>query len=212
MTDSKDTAARFQNRLAKLIDANHGSDAVTEAVKAVAGNTVSIQSLYLDILSPLLIETGTSWQEGTTKVWQEHLRSALIRSIIESLALEVARRAPVPDPKRIVVLACPPEEQHDLWLRMLADLFRLDGWEAYFLGADTPADEIIDAARSLNATTIVINAATHFNRLRMRSMLEEMRKALPDTKIWITGSAFRFEQKGWPENEMLDPERFRPKG
>lgn len=212
MTDSRDTAARFRNSLAKLIDANHGSDAVKVAIEAVADNTVSIQSLYLDILSPLLIETGASWQEGKTKVWQEHLRSALIRGIIESLALEVASRAPAPGASHIVVLACPPEEQHDIGLRMLSDLFRLDGWDAFFLGADTPIEEMVDAVVSLKAKALVVSAATHFNRLQLKSMIETIKRSLPEVTLWVTGSAFRFEQEGWPGGELLDPERFRPKG
>jgi methanogenic corrinoid protein MtbC1 len=202
--DSAEIIRMIRNYLAR----GDEKSARLELAALLKSGDADLPTLYLDLLSPLLRGVGDSWFRGGVSVWQEHLISAQVRGLIESLSPYIAAGAHPLNGKN-VVLACPPEEQHDLGLRMIADLYRLYGWNAFFLGADTPVDEIGDAAQALEADLLILSAATHFHRLRLRDVVDSLRTRLPGLAIKVTGPAFAAGRDGWAEADVLDPDMLR---
>ncbi len=178
--------------------------AVETALAAVANGVVGVVQLYTQVLGPLLVDTGTAWQAGTERVWEEHYASATIRTIVEALYPEVMRQAAaVPRRDTRVLLASPPRELHDLGLRMLADRFELAGYSVTFLGANTPLGEIAAAAQSTSADLVVLSISTLYERVELREFLEELRKRVPDCDIRVGGPAFT-RDADWPAVDLLD--------
>jgi len=152
-----------------------------------------------------MTETGTRWQEGHTRIWEEHFTTNSVRNLVDALVPDVlAAAASVSPAGRRVLMACPPGEQHDLGLRMLADRFRLAGWDVYYLGTDTPVNEIVDAVRTLGVDMLVLSASTHFNRTLLRDVAAQLRAALPNVRLMVGGPAFTLDRH-WPAAEILDP-------
>jgi len=197
-----EAASTLHRTLLEWIAARDRSAAVTDALAAVRTGAVTIPELY-DTLCALLVEVGASWQAGETEVWEEHYATATVRTIVEACEPLVAERTATPV-GRAVVLATPPEEYHDLGLRMTADRFRLVGWTVHFLGANVPAEELIAATRELGVHAIVLSASTHFHRIGLRSYVDEIVTALPDVRIWVGGAAFAVEHDGWPTDMVLN--------
>jgi methanogenic corrinoid protein MtbC1 len=196
-------AAALREELERHLTAHDRPAGVAAAVDAVTQRLLSVDALYTQVLAPLLVETGAAWQQGRTQVWEEHFATSMVRTIVESLYLEVAREATqLPRLGKVAVLACPPEEAHDLGLRMLTDRLNLHGWDAYFLGADTPVDQIVSAARSLDADLVALSAATHYNRMLLRDVIEQLKTALPGVRIGVGGPAFATD-RSWPADELL---------
>jgi MerR family transcriptional regulator, light-induced transcriptional regulator len=179
--------------------------AVRAAVEAVTSGDVEIPALYSDVLVRILADTGAAWQTGRAAIWEEHLASATVRTIVEILYPGVLKvKAAVEPAGRTVLLACPPEEGHDLGLRMVSDRFDMAGWTTYFLGPDTPVSEIADAARRLGADAIVMSSSTHFHRLAVRHAVDALKRELPGTDIWVGGPAFVGAATGWLPEEIVD--------
>ena len=198
------SASELRDRLDLALASRDRAAAVTTALEAVDTSRITVPELYTAVLVPLLVDTGAAWQAGTTRVWQEHFASAIVRTIVEALYPEVARlAAAAPRRGERVLLANPPQEQHDLGLRMLADRFELAGYDVIYLGTDTPASEIIDAARTVDATLVVLSASTHFNRVQLRSFVAHVREGLPGVRIAVGGPAFALD-RDWPASELLD--------
>lgn len=183
--------------------ASHDRAAFTRAALQSVDDGLEIEDLYQLVLTPLLVDLGERWSEGATRVWEEHFASSCVRTVVEALHLKVAEKAGGnTEPKSSVLLACPPGEQHDLGMRMLADRMQLAGWNAYFLGADTPVEEIIAAAQILGVDLIALSAATHYNRLLLRTVIDRLKDALPGVRIGIGGPAFVGDTE-WPTDEIL---------
>lgn len=200
-----DFAAALRSELDAALVAHDRARAVNIALDAVRSGRIGLDALYPDVLTTLLVDTGLSWQTGTTRVWEEHFASSVIRTIIESLSIDVARAAAeVPSQDRTALLACPTGEQHDLGLRMLADRLTLRGWNAYFLGADTPAAEVIAAAKSLGADLVALSAATHYNLVLLRSFVNEVKAGLPGVRVGVGGPAFACNHR-WDAEDLLLP-------
>jgi methanogenic corrinoid protein MtbC1 len=186
--------------------ADHDKEtAVRTAVEAVSSGRVSIPVLYRDVLTRILADTGEAWHQGKVAIWEEHLASSTVRTVVEILYPGVLKaKATVASTGRAVLLACPPEEGHDLGLRMVSDRFDMAGWATYFLGPDTPVNEIAAAAGALGVDAVVMSSSTHFHRLTVRHAVDELKRALPDTDIWVGGPAFIGAATGWLPEEIVD--------
>ena len=196
------------------IGARDREGAITAALEAVRAGRIGIADLYTQVLSPLMLIIGERWQSGSAHVWEEHYTTQIVRSIVDSLTPDViaAQREAAEAATRHagqaagrVLMACPPGEQHDLGMRMLADRFRLAGWDVFYLGTDTPVDEIIDAAQRLEIDLVVLSASTHFNRVLLRDVASRIRTALPHARLAVGGPAFALDRH-WPTAELLDPQ------
>lgn len=204
MTDSWNQG-ETRTALDAALAAHDRAGAVRVASEAVRVGGVGIDDLYVRVLVPTLVETGGAWRRGEMAVWQEHLTTSIVRTVIESLAVDVADAAArVAANGRTALLACPTGEQYDLGLRMLADRLALRGWRTHFLGADTPASEVVAAARELGADTVVLSAATAYNLVLLRAFVDEVRAALPDVRVGVGGPALQCDHR-WPAADLLTP-------
>ncbi len=198
-----DAAEALRSTLVRHIEGRERSAAVNAAIAAVENGGVAIDELY-DLIASMLAEVGASWRAGDVRVWEEHFVSAVARTIVEACHALVAARSGPPS-GLTVILAAPPEEYHDLGLRMLADRFALAGWTAHLLGANLPVAELIAAVDGLGADAVVLSASTHFHRVALASYVEALHTARPDVRVWVGGPAFSLEHDGWPDDTVLDP-------
>jgi methanogenic corrinoid protein MtbC1 len=193
------------DRVGEALADHDKPNAVRAAVEAVTSGAISIPALYREVLSPLLAQAGASWQHGTMAIWEEHLASATVRTVVEILYPGVLKvKAAATPVGRTVLLACPPEEGHDLGLRMVADRFDMAGWTTHYLGPDTPVAEIADAALRLGVDAIVMSSSTHYHRLAVRHAVDELKAAAPNIDIWVGGPAFTGAATGWLPREIAD--------
>ncbi len=199
------TVAALRSRLAELLAAHDRPAAVRLAVEAVTSRTIDIPALYREVLIPVLVAAGAGWQHGRLAVWEEHLATSVVRTIVEILYPGVLKaKAAVAPVGRSVLLACPPEEGHDLGLRMLSDRFDIGGWTTHYLGADTPIEEIADAAARLGVDTVVLSSSTHFHRVALRGWVDLLKERLPHVDVWVGGAAFAHDTQGWSADEVID--------
>ena len=68
--------------------------------------------------------------------------------------------APLPTRPGRLLAACPPGEDHDLALLMLAFILRWQGWEVIFLGADVPLDRLDSTLRVISPSLVISAAQT----------------------------------------------------
>jgi methanogenic corrinoid protein MtbC1 len=184
-------------RLQALLAAHEREAAVTEVLRAVEAG-LEIEPLYDDVLLPVLRGLGAGWQTGQTAVWEEHLATQALRSAVEALYPRVlARKAGVVPVPVTVAFFCPPDESHDLGLRMLADRFDLHGFRTVYVGASTPVDDMVACARAVRADVVCLSASTHFHRASLRHAVAALQAALPSMRILVGGAAFVHDCTGW---------------
>jgi methanogenic corrinoid protein MtbC1 len=205
MTDEPAAVQAVHDAVAAALANHDRPTAVRTAVEAVSSGALTIPALYRDVLTRVLVDTGEAWHAGTTAIWEEHMASAAVRTVVEILYPGVLKaKGAVPPAGRSVLLACPPEEGHDLGLRMVADRFDMAGWTTFYLGPDTPVEEIAAAARRLDVDAVVMSSSTHFHRVAVRHAVDVLKKELPGVDIWVGGPAFIGAAAGWLPGEIVD--------
>jgi DNA-binding transcriptional MerR regulator len=139
------------------------------------------RDLVFMVMVPLLQEIGRRWAAGKLRPSQEHLVSAIVRSVLGGLLRATSRPQAIPK----IVCATPSGERHELGLLCAAVLIASAGWGVVYLGADVPAADILHAATVTGARVVLLSAtspgAVARNELRKLS-------ALPaGTELWIGG-------------------------
>ncbi len=207
--DAKDGSAALRESLDRLLATHDRPGAVMAALDAVDAGRIDIPQLYTEVLTPLMVSVGGRWQSGDVRVWEEHLYSAAVRDVVDALYPRVlAAKAALQPADRAVLLACPHGEGHDLGLRMLSDLFDLAGWTTYLLGPDVPNAEIVDAARTLAVDLVLLTSATHFHRVRIRHVLDELRDSLQGVRLVVAGPAWAADTAGLRDDEVFHAAEF----
>jgi methanogenic corrinoid protein MtbC1 len=177
---------------------NHDREGAVRLLLAAVDDGLTIEALYTGVLEPFLESVGRGWQEGRTAVWEEHLIVAAVRTAIEALYPRVLERKAAVEPLPLTVaFFCPPEETHDVGLRMLADRFDLRGFRTVWVGAMTPVDQMIECVRAVGAGVVCLSASTHYQRAALRKVVERLRGELPETRIVVGGPAFAYSDTGW---------------
>lgn len=154
--------------------------------------TISIDQLYLDVLTPALNRLVFPEEQQDDMIWREHLQSAIIRSIIESAYPYVLseRKARGINKDKSVVVFCPEEEQHELGARMAADFFTIAGYQTTYLGARTPIKTLLNGLGSLKPDIVVISVTNSFNLFAAKRTVEQIRNHMEKSlKIYAGGNA-----------------------
>jgi MerR family transcriptional regulator, light-induced transcriptional regulator len=116
--------------------------------------TLSVEAALRDVLLPVMGEVGRGWDEDESVIAREHFATNLVRGRLVALArgwdLGVGRRA---------LLACAPEERHDIGLVAFGLALRARGWRITFLGADTPLGTLAGAAALTRPDLVVVSAS-----------------------------------------------------
>jgi len=150
-------------------------------------NTLGSLRFMERILSPYLLEVGEMWSRGELSVGQEHYASNRVTQFLMSHWLELAKLSNGP----IALCATLPAEPHVIGLHMAATTLALRGWSIRFLGADTPVEDIAQAAVAGVKVVVVGVSASAYGDNVVRH-LRELRNTLPvDVPIWIGGAPFR---------------------
>jgi DNA-binding transcriptional MerR regulator len=141
-----------------------------------------LESVFAEVIEPLLREVGKRWQAGELDVAQEHLVSEAVRARLGHLVGDSGGGV-----RGAAVLACAPNERHELGLMMLAIALRNDGWQVAYVGADTPLDDALALARRLSASLLGISLAQKDRVAELQAALAE--SELPDGVALVVGGA-----------------------
>ena len=148
-----------------------------------------------DVVLPYLRGLGDRWARGSVTVAQEHFASAFI----EAWMLGMGRRWGQKGAHR-ALLACVPGERHTLGL-LAAGLALHDlDWRVTYLGADTPAHAVTEAAAAREPDAIVLACAVPSHWAAARA---DVKEALARQPVWLGGAALREDHSQWTASRTL---------
>lgn len=180
--------ACYQRYLEALLAGNrHRCD---EILQDQLQQGTALKTVYLELMQRAMYEVGTLWERNLVSVATEHLASAttevLLTRVYPKLFLQ-------PHKDHRAVIACVPQEQHQIGARMVADFFELHGWHGFFLGANTPTAGLIHLIRERDPDVVGLSMSILFNRPQLEGMLEALGREFPMLDLFLGGRAFQGE-------------------
>lgn len=177
-----------------LLEAENKQKAVQYALDLLDSGKMDVQTLYTEILAPALNKMECRLTDRSICIWKEHVRTAIVRTIVECCYPYVVKERDKigPAQNKTVVVLCPPEEYHDLGARMVADFFTLYGWDAVFVGSNTPYEDFYNAAKLIRPDIIAISITNYYTLVAARKIIGELKSLLgASVKIIVGGYAVR---------------------
>jgi methanogenic corrinoid protein MtbC1 len=149
----------------------------------------SIRDVYLHVFQPSQYEIGRLWQMNRITVAQEHYCTAATQLIMSQLYPRIFRSERI---GRRLVATCVGDELHELGVRMVADFFEMEGWDTYYLGANTPTDSILQAIGERRADILAVSATMAFHVGAVADLIARVRteKAAQGVPILVGGYPF----------------------
>lgn len=158
------------------------------------------EEVLLSVVQPTMIEVGELWIRGEINVATEHYCTEFVRRKLSGLINLYEG-----DPARgRILVACAPEEQHDLGA-MFASLFMVRrGWQVIYLGPQVPLADLLDAARALSPDLICLSATLPDTATQLIDVARSVLKEHPNLAVGYGGRVFNL----YPELRRAMPGEF----
>jgi MerR family transcriptional regulator, light-induced transcriptional regulator len=146
---------------------------------------VAIESLYARVIAPAMGRIGCLWEQGAITIADEHLATAITHRVMASAYGSSFGRA-LSRPGRIL-LAVVEGQRHALGLRMAADVLELGGYEVDYLGADVPADALVEAVESRRPDLVGLSSTLDPEPPALLTAVSRLRAGFPGLPILVGG-------------------------
>lgn len=155
-----------------------------------------IASLYNNIFKVTQQEIGLLWQNNVITVAHEHYCTAATQSIMATLYPYIFTS----EKKERKMVACSVSgDLHEMGIRILCDLFEIDGWDTYYMGANMPEADIINALIDQKPQLLAISVTMPFHIAKVQSLIKKIRDNISfnHVKIMVGGYPFTLVQDLW---------------
>jgi methanogenic corrinoid protein MtbC1 len=163
---------------------------------------INIVALYEDVLTPALREEINHSTGRPISIWEEHVRSSIVRTAVECCYRYVAKervdRAAAASGEKVIIF-CPIEEYHEIGARMVMDFFILCGFDAVFIGANTPRKDILLAVEAVRPACVAASVSNYYNLVAARKTLDGIRALRERLKLNFTLAVGGIVFTGHPE-------------
>jgi len=151
----------------------------------------------MNVIAPLNTMVGDGWMRGELQVFEEHLYSETVQTLLRQAINQLPQPSVRNSPR--VLLTTFPQEQHGLGLLMVEALLCLKGCTCVSLGVQTPIRDIVMAAKAHQAQVIALSFSLAFNPNQVLDGLSELRAQLGDgVEIWAGGRSGILQRREVP--------------
>lgn len=170
LIQSAPLAALTRDYLTALLDGDR-RQASTLVLDAVATG-VPVKDIYLHVFQRAQYEVGRLWQIQDISVAQEHYCTAATQLIMSQLYPHIFAAASM---SGTLVATCVSGDLHEIGVRMVADFFEMEGWNTYYLGANTPDADVVAAVIERQADVLAISATIATHVRAVSTLIESVR-------------------------------------
>jgi methanogenic corrinoid protein MtbC1 len=175
----------------KLVNEENKDEAMTYVLNLLKEKKIELYDLYDFFLRPVLNEFVCTSEDEEICIWKEHVRTSIVRTILESTYpyLIEAKKSVKKNHQKVVVV-CPSEEFHEVGAIIVTNYFSLAGFDAQYIGANTPKNDILSAVKALKPDYLALSVTNYYNLVVTKQITEQVKGLYPNVKIIVGGNAF----------------------
>lgn len=157
---------------------------------------VPVKDIYLYVFQPSQYEVGRLWQINEITVAQEHFCTAATQLIMSQLYPHIFSTERV---GKSIVATTIGGDMHEIGIRMVSDFFEMEGWDTFYLGANSPSSDVIAEIIKRNADMLAISVTMTNFLSRARELIKSVREQpeCENVKILIGGRPFKILDELW---------------
>lgn len=158
-------------------------------VEALVGRGWGVHDIYVKLFQRSLYDVGMLWEQNRISVASEHLATAVTESLFSIVYPQIFGSGKT---GHRAVVSCVANEFHQIGAKMVADVFELSGWDALFLGSNTPTDDLLELVEDREPDLIGLSLSIYFNLPKLIELIELISRRFPGQRIIVGGQAFRW--------------------
>ncbi|MFL6698914.1 MAG: MerR family transcriptional regulator [Vitreoscilla sp.] len=149
---------------------------------------MGLASFVIDGIAPLTVAVGQGWVDGSIAVYEEHLYSEAVQSVLRSALGPFQAGLEAHAPR--LLLTTVPGEAHGLGLLMVEALMTLQACRCLSLGTQTPLADIVAAAQAHRIDVVALSFSASLGSAQAVPALAQLRATLPaGVQIWAGGGS-----------------------
>ena len=180
------TEALYGDYLSHLISGDKRD--CSKIVQSLIDQEISVKDLYFNLFQKSMYQIGRLWENNEVSVSVEHVATSITESLL-NLAYPLIFSEEHTGNKAIV--ACVPKEYHQIGAKMVADFIELNGWDSYFLGSNTPAEELLRMIDEKKPDLLALSISLFFSIRYLDHMIRLVQNAFPQLDIIVGGQGMR---------------------
>lgn len=183
----------FQTYLNALLAGKHAE--CRSMVQSLIDRRIDLKDLYAHLFQRSMYRVGELWESNKITVAKEHLATSITESLLNLVypmmfaTQRVGKKA---------IISCSANEFHQIGGKMVADIFEFNGWDGFFLGANTPPEDMVALIHETQPEVVGLSLSLLSNAANLKKSIESIRSDFPKVSIWVGGQAFR-----WGGTEIL---------
>lgn len=153
-----------------------------------------VRRFVLETAAPLAVHVGDAWARGEVQVFEEHLLTEVLQSVLRQAIAQLG----VPSGPPRLLLTTLPDERHGLGLLMVEAMATLEGAQCVSLGTQSPVRDIVAAAIAHQADVVAISVSSNGAIAEVQESITLLRSLLaPRVALWCGGAgAARLKRPG----------------
>ncbi len=188
-----ESADEFLNLLLKG-NRSKANDVISELVKV--GTPIS--TIYEHVFQTSLYEIGRLWQLNKISVAEEHFFTAATQLIMSQLYPQIFGGKK----NGLKMVGCSLEGNlHEVGIRMVTDIFELNGWDSYYVGSNVPRNDLVDLLNLRKPNLIAISVSLSSQINTAKSIIQQLRQVdeLANLKILVGGQPLYAHKNIWKD-------------
>jgi methanogenic corrinoid protein MtbC1 len=158
-------------------------------VQKLLDEEIDLKKLYIDLFQRSIYEVGKLWENNRITVANEHLSTSITESLLNLAYPSIFAEERI---GKKVVISCAANEFHQIGGKMVADIFELNGWDGYFLGANSPFEDMARFVHEVRPDVVGFSLSILSNLDHLKRGIEALRLDFPNMDLLIGGQAFRW--------------------
>jgi corrinoid protein of di/trimethylamine methyltransferase len=146
---------------------------------------------------------GEDFSSGKAYIPELVMAGAAMKSAMQVLEPEIAKRGEARDVLGVVVLATVAGDVHDIGKSLVGTMMSAYGFEVHDLGVDVPESAIVEKAREVDADIVGVSALLTTTMMRQKDVVEALQTAglRQRVKVLVGGAPVT---AGWVEEIGAD--------
>jgi methanogenic corrinoid protein MtbC1 len=160
-----------------------------DLVRRLLDSGTGVREMYRDLFQRSMYRVGELWEHNRITVATEHLATSITEGLLNLVYPMVFATERV---GKTAIVSCAANEFHQVGGKMVADILELNGWDAHFLGANMPAEDMSACIQDTRPDLVALSLSVFSNMNNLIHAIEVVRTDFSGLPILVGGQAFRW--------------------
>lgn len=156
-----------------------------------------LESVYEDLILPLLYRIGVLWQTGMINPAHEHFVTNIVKHIIIS-NYEAIKESK--SDSSLFLFFLPDGEYHEIGLLFYAFVAKKMGLRTIYLGQSTPVEDVLQISKEIMPAVIFTSSSSSFSKISVPDFNKTIKKNVRNCHLFVTGFKVNQDKQNIPKD------------